>query len=422
MTERVFVGPRTGVRGTAVVPGDKSLSHRALLLAAMAPGTSHLSRLSPGHDVASTGRCLDALGVEIAGSRVVSAGVAGWIPPGHRLDAGNSGSTLRMLAGAVAGRPFVTSLGGDASLNARPMRRLVQPLEALGARIETTPTGTAPVTVHGASLRGADVVITVASAQVRTAFALAALQADGPSTIDSPPDFRDHTERWLSALGRGVAKGPTAFIVHPGPVAPLDIVIPGDTSSAAFLWAAAALGASTVTTPGVSLNPGRTGFLDVLALMGAVVEITITGEVLGDPRGDVTVTGPVTTGIRVAGSLAQRAIDELPLVGVLATLAEGETVVADAHELRAKESDRIAATVGLVTALGGRAEATPDGFVVRASHLHPGRVDAAGDHRLAMTAAVAATRAGSVRVAGFEVASVSWPGFAEVLEGLWSSQ
>jgi len=421
-TTRTFVGPDEPFRSTVTLPGDKSLSHRALVLAAMAPGKSHIARLGPGADIASTVTCLRCFGVVVDGTTVRSRGVGGWEPSVEMLDAGNSASTLRMIAGAAAGRPFTTVLGGDASLLRRPMRRLAEPLAALGAAIVVSEDGTAPVTVRGAALRGAQVTIPVASAQVRTAFAFAALQADGESGLDSPPGFRDHTERWLTALGLGTPSGPTAFRIRPGIVPELDLSIPGDPSSAGFLWAAAALTPSRVTTPGVSLNPGRIGLLEVIAAMGASVEIATAGDILGDPVGTVTVQGPVLRGTRVTGALTVRTLDELPLVGVLAAVAEGETTVTGARELRAKESDRIAATVALVTALGGSAEASADGFSVRGSGLCPGLFDAGGDHRMAMSAAVAATAAGTVRVIGVETAAVSWPGFAETLERVWSSR
>lgn len=420
---RTFVGPTHRFDASLSLPGDKSLSHRALILAAMARGDSHLAGLGTGADVASTIRCLRAFGVVVADDGALrSPGIHDWTQPGATLDAGNSGTTLRMLTGAVSGRPFTTTLSGDTSLRLRPMRRLVDPLRALGATVDVSTEGTAPVTVHGTALVGAEVWIPVASAQVRTAFALAALQADGESRLDSPPGFRNHTERWLTTLGLGRAIGPAGFLVQPGLVPELDLTIPGDPSSAAFLWTAAALTASRVTTPGVSLNPGRTGLLDVMTAMGATVEVIVTGDILGDPVGTVTVEGPVQHGMRIEGSLMVRTLDELPLVGLLGSVSDGETVVADAAELREKESDRIAATVGLVNALGGDAAATPDGFIVRSAVLRSGTFDGAGDHRMAMASAVAATITGTVVVIGMEAASVSWPGFAEALERVWSSR
>jgi len=419
-----LTGPDAPFSGELSLPGDKSMSHRALLLAGMAHGTSRIVGRGPGTDVAATEQALTLLGVHVGDPVVTSPGVADWSEPPVPIDAGNSGTTLRLLAGALAARPYTTTLVGDESLMRRPMRRLVDPLGALGARITVADDGTAPVTVAGTSLRGATVRLGLASAQLRTAVALAALQAEGPSEIDSPPGFRDHTERWLAGLGLGRWISSTAFRVEPGPVPPTEFRLPGDPSSAAYPAAAAALvpGAS-VHLVGVSLNPGRTGFFDVLEEMGASVVRTVTGAVHGDPIGDVTVRGAALRGVHVRGVRSVRALDELPLIAVLAAAASGETRIRDAAELAAKESDRIAATVALIRALGGDADPTEDGMVIAGSaRYRGGMVDAAGDHRIAMAAAVAATAAdGPVTIAGFDAVDVSWPGFRTTLEGLWSS-
>ncbi len=427
MTTHSLTLPGGPVTATRTVPGDKSLSHRALILGAMANGTSAVRGLGPGEDVRSTARVLAGVGVAVSAdsTEITSPGIAGWAAPAADLDCGNSGTTMRLLAGALAGRAFTSRLVGDASLTRRPMRRLVGPLEALGARIATTGDGATPPLTVGPSigLRGADVTIPLASAQVRSAFQLAALQAEGASTITGPAGYRDHTERWLEALGRGARRGPGAFRVDPGPVEPFAYDVPGDTSSAAYLWAVAALRlGARVTTPGISLNPGRIGFLQVLDTMGAGVEAEVTGSAFGDPVGDVTVTGAALAGTEISGELTVATLDELPLVAVLGVAAEGFTVVSDAAELRGKETDRISATVAMVHALGGGAEPTADGFVVVGTgRLDPGRVEARSDHRIAMAAAVAALLVdGAVTIEGAEAAAVSWPGFYDVLEGLWS--
>lgn len=421
---REFRGPGQPFAADVEVPGDKSLSHRAIILAAMARGTSRIVDLGPGRDVQSTIAAVTALGVPVetgGGGVTITGGADGWQAPGT-VDCGNSGTTMRLLAGALAAAPFTSTLVGDDSLSRRPMRRLVDPLAALGASIVTSPGGTPPVVVTGRPLSGADVRLDRPSAQVRTAIALAALQAAGTTTITSPPGFRDHSERWLAALGLGRRIDETSFEVRPAPIPPFEVAIPGDPSSAAFLWTAAAMvPGAKVTTRGVSLNPGRTGFLEILEDMGAGVDAVPTGEVLGDPVGDVTVRYRPLRAVRVEGRKSSSAIDELLLVALLATAAEGETTVADAAELRVKESDRAAAAVRMVTALGGAAEERPDGFVVRGRPLASGTVDAGGDHRVAMAAAVAACGGGRVEVVGFEAASVSWPGFDDALEGLWSS-
>ncbi|OFW66745.1 MAG: 3-phosphoshikimate 1-carboxyvinyltransferase [Actinobacteria bacterium RBG_16_68_21] len=417
-----FHGPQRPFHADLTVPGDKSLSHRALILAAMAAGRSMIEGRGTGADIASTCRLLEQLGASVEPEAVESPGVVEWSPPSVPLDAGNSGTTIRLLTGALAARPFRSTLIGDASLMSRPMQRLVGPLGKLGARVSVSTAGTPPVIVDGTPLYGAPVRVPMASAQVRTAVALAALQADGSTVVDSPPGFRDHTERWLTHLGLGSSLDETRFRIDPGPIPSFRVTLPGDTSSASFLWAAAALGpGSTVRVRSVSLNPGRTGFLDVLAAMGAEVEIVPTAAVLGDPVGDVTVTGNRLTGTIIEGELTVRTLDELPLVAVVAAFAAGATTVRDAAELRTKESDRIAATVGMIRALGGAAEPAASGLVVEGTGLTGGVVAADGDHRIAMAAAVAATRSGSVVVEGFEVAAVSWPEFEAVLEETWSS-
>ncbi len=427
MTDIALRHNGTTFDATAPVPGDKSLSHRALILAAMAAGTSSIRGLGPGRDIAATRRALGQLGVSVtARGEVSSEGVEMWVKPDSEIDVENSGTTIRLLAGALAGRPFRSTLTGDDSLRKRPMRRLVEPLASLGASVTLTEAGTAPLTVHApAGLRGARADIAIASAQVRTSFSLAALQAGGSSTIDGPAGFRDHTERWLDALGLGRWTGATSFEIHPGPVPPARYDIPGDTSSAAFLWAAAALvPGAAITTPDVSLNPGRTGLLHILERMGAEVDATEGRPVLGDPAGTVRVRGRELRGTEVAGVLTVHALDELPLVAVLGAVAEGVTVIRDAAELRAKESDRIATTVAMVRALGGRAEPTDDGLVVVGTGgLRGGVVASHGDHRIAMAAATAATVAREgVTIERAEAADVSWPGFYEELERAWSSR
>jgi 3-phosphoshikimate 1-carboxyvinyltransferase len=419
--------PDTAFHATVRVPGDKSLSHRALILAAMASGVSEVSGLGPGADVAATLRAVRSFGVEIRGTRLVSSGITNWTHPPGPVDCGNSGTTMRLLAGALAARSTPTTLVGDASLMRRPMGRLAGPLGSLGAEVTLAGGDTAPLTVVAPRpLVGADVTIPMASAQVRTAFAFAALQAHGVSTVDGPGGFRDHTERWLEAfgLGRWLGDG-TAYRIEPGPVPAGHYNLPGDPSSAAFLWASAAIRhGSSVETEDVSLNPGRIGFLQVLEAMGAEVGAEVTRDLGGDPVGRVWVRGRGLRGTDVSGVLTAAALDELPLVAVLGAYAEGMTTVRDAGELRAKESDRIATTVEMIRQLGGGAEATDDGFaVVGMGWLEEGTVDAAGDHRIAMAAAVAATGAtGPVTIAGSDAAAVSWPSFFDDVEAMWSSR
>jgi 3-phosphoshikimate 1-carboxyvinyltransferase len=427
VSETVVVeGPREPFAAGIEVPGDKSLSHRSMILSAMAKGTSTVQRAATGRDVQATLAAIQSMGVEVDGPRIISRGIDAWETPREPLDCENSGTTMRLLTGALSGSALRATLVGDESLAQRPMRRLVEPLEALGATIELSAAGTAPITVTGADgPTAADVDIPTASAQVRSAFSLAALRADGESTITSPPGFRDHTERWLEAMGLGVRESSTTFRVYPGEVPAFDYVIPGDPSSAAFLWAAAAIiDGAHVVTPNVSLNSGRIGFLEILEAMGATISGEVTGAVLGDPVGTVGVQGSGLRGTDVHGALAAAALDELPLVAIVASYAEGVTRVSDAAELKAKESDRIATTVAMVNALGGGAEARADGFdVLGIGWLDGGVVEAAGDHRIAMAGAVAATAAtGPITISGAGTVAVSWPRFFEALEALWSSR
>jgi 3-phosphoshikimate 1-carboxyvinyltransferase len=419
---RVVIPPTGPFATGARVPGDKSLSHRALILAALARGESRITNLSPGADVASTIHALRSFGIAARRQRVTGQP---WQEPEGAIDCANSGTTMRLLAGAAAGAAFSTTLIGDDSLMQRPMERLAAPLQALGAGFTTGPDGLPPITTGGGELHGADVAIDLASAQVRSAFELAAIQAEGSSTIVGPSGFRDHTERWLEAFGLGERLDDSAFRVDPGPVPPTEYELPADPSSAAYLWASAAIiEGAQVVTPGVSLNPGRLGFLSILEQMGAEVHAEVTGVVHDDPIGVVSVRGGGLVGIEVSGSTTASAIDELPLVAVLGAYAEGVTTVTGAEELRVKESDRVESTVALIRALGGGAEATAGGFVVVGTgFLEEGVVDAAGDHRIAMAAGVAATGAtGPVTIAGASAAAVSWPTFYDTLEAVWSSR
>lgn len=424
MADLALSGPGGAFEADLEVPGDKSLSHRALLFAGMAEGDSIIEGLGTGADIASTALALTKLGVSISAGRVRSPGIRNWTTPDGPIDCGNSGTTIRQLAGILSTSATRATLTGDSSLSNRPMGRLLEPLRSLGGAISLSEAGTAPIVVGGAAgIHAGDHAIPMASAQVRTAFELAALAAVGPSTIDSPPGFRDHTERWLQAIGLGAWESDTKFRIDPGPIPPAMYQVPGDPSSAAFLWAIAAIHpGSKVTTRRVSLNPGRLGFLQILDQMGAGIDATVTGATGGDPVGDVTVEAKDLHATTVDGALVAAALDELPLVAVLGAFAEGITTVRDAAELRTKESDRIDAVVAMVRNLDGGIESTPDGFdVVGTGFLNGGEVATHHDHRIAMAAAVAATRASEpVIIEDAEVAGISWPGFYSTLEELWS--
>ena len=423
MDETRILEPPSGPFQAGVnTPGDKSLSHRALVFAALADDESAITGLAPGRDVAATLAALEQLGLHRTGDRFLPIGTP--TDPEAPIDCGNSGTTMRLFAGGFGYVPFRLTLTGDTSLSARPMGRLVDPLAALGIDITLSAEGTAPLTTGAADLHGADVEIDIASAQVRTAFELAATRSDGPSTIDSPGGFRDHTERWLAAFGLAESDG-TRTRITPGAVPGAQYSIPGDPSSAAYVWASAALiPGARVVTPNVNLNPGRLGFLGVLEAMGAEVHGEVTGSIHGDPIGSVSVTGAHLRSVEISGDTVAAAIDELPLVAVLGAYADGITIVRDATELKAKESDRTLSATAMIRSLGGGAEATDDGFeVLGTGFLDGGMVHAAGDHRIAMAGAVAATAAqGSVTIIGASAAGVSWPSFYETLEAVWSSR
>lgn len=420
----VVVAPVAALRGSVTVPGDKSISHRGLMLAAMARGRSVLHGLSPGADVASTLACLRALGLgEPQGGgpgEVRIDGLAWQLPGTAALDAGNSGTTMRLLAGAVAGRPACCVLTGDPSLSRRPMGRVAIPLRQMGATVLLGEEDRPPVRVQGGHLHGIEYRMPVASAQVKSAILLAGLQASGGTTVVEPAPSRDHTERFLQWLGVPVAREGSSVVLAPGPHLPLPafvLRVPGDFSSAAF-WVVAALlvPGSEVILTGVGLNPTRTGLLEILALMGASVGAESTGDA-PEPVGTLRIRACALRGADVAGPVVANAIDELPLVAVAATQAEGVTTIRDAAELRVKESDRVAVLAAGLRALGADISETPDGMVVRGpARLHGGAVDAGGDHRMAMAFAVAALVASDpVTIAGWESTAISYPGFLDTL-------
>ena len=431
IAHQVVVRPADRVRGTLRVPGDKSISHRYALLAALARGRSSITNYAPGADCASTLECLRALGVHIerpasgAGdpSRVVidGRGLRGLAPASAPLDCGNSGSTMRMLAGVVAAHTFSSTLMGDPSLSRRPMRRVMEPLSRMGARFEAAPGDRPPLVIHGADLNGIDFEPEVPSAQVKSAVLLAGLQANGRSRVTERTPTRDHTERALAAFGAIVdCERNIVSIVGGQPLHAIDAQVPGDISSAAFpAVAAAALAASDVTIEGVGLNPSRTALLDVLRRFGARVDAEQTDIWQGEPVGRLRVQAGRLHGVELGPADVPSVIDELPVLGALAT-AGGELRVTGASELRVKESDRISALVTGLRALGADAEELPDGFHIRArGPLTGGVVHARDDHRLAMAFAIAALGArGTVTIEGAEAVAVSYPTFFDDLDRL----
>jgi 3-phosphoshikimate 1-carboxyvinyltransferase len=404
------------------VPGDKSISHRLAILGALAHGDTWIENFSSAADCASTLACLEGLGVHVRrdGNRV---GIRGHGPEGLRaptavLDAGNSGSTLRMLAGALAGRPFRSVLTGDESLRRRPVERVARPLTAMGARTGSVG-GRPPLTIDGGNLRGIRWEMPVASAQVKTCVLLAGLQAEGTTTVVEPSASRDHTERLLPAFGVPVQKEGLTVSVHGGrQLVGADVTVPGDASSAAFLVVAAlVLPDSEVSIEGVLLNPQRVAFIDVLRAMGASIE---TGLVSSEPEpvGWIVARSSSLTGTTVPAAIVPGLIDEVPALAVAAAHAHGDFFLTGASELRVKESDRIAALAEGLTRLGASVQELPDGLVVHGGRpLRGATVRSHGDHRIAMALSIAGlTAEGATLVEEAECASVSFPEFYSFLE------
>ena len=415
------------LQGELSVPGDKSISHRSLILNAMARGTARITGLSNGEDVMSTLACLRGMGVEItAGDSPGEYTVEGRGPlleePTDILDAGNSGTSMRLLSGLLAAQPFMSVLTGDASLRTRPMGRIVDPLQKMGAQVMGRQEGLlAPLVIRGGSLRGIEYDLPVASAQVKSCILLAGLSAGGDTVIHQPALSRDHTERMVTAMGATVEEDGLDLSLHPAELKAVDISVPGDISSAAF-WIVAGLchPHSRVLVRGVGLNPSRTGIIDALQAMGAGSSLQLVDERTegGEPVADVLVTPGQLRGTEIGGDMIPRILDEVPILAVAACFAEGETVIRDAGELRVKESDRIATTVTELSGLGASIEAREDGMVIRGTGRLTGAVcQSHGDHRLAMSMAVCGLLAeGETEVRGAEDASISYPSFWDDLE------
>jgi 3-phosphoshikimate 1-carboxyvinyltransferase len=424
MTEE-HVSPASRVDGAVSVPGDKSISHRALILGSLAKGRSYIGNASPADDVLATAACLRACGVWIRDfppdRYALDGGGLGMSlqRPERVLDCANSGTTMRLLAGLLAGADFDATLDGDASLRRRPMVRVADPLRAMGAAVELSADGTAPLHVRGKrELEAVTWRSPIASAQVKSAILLAGLSADGPTTVIEPLPSRDHTERMLRMCGVDVVADGAAVTVTPGQLDPFGLRVPGDLSSAAFfLSLAASRPGWRVTCPRVGLNPGRTGILTVLEAMGAEVRIETRDPAGGvEPVGDVEVRGTELHGVVISDALTVRCIDELPVIAVLASQAEGVTEIRDAGELRTKETDRIALLERGLRLLGVACESTADSLTVHGPvRLRAARLDAAGDHRFAMAWAIAAALVppggGESVIEGAEAAAVSYPGF-----------
>ena len=410
------IAPRREFYGTFDIPGDKSITHRAVMFNAAAEGEALISNALLGEDCLSTAACMRALGAQadVQGTQVRVRGV-----PRFR-DAecfcGNSGTTMRLLTGLAAGRGVSVRLTGDDSLSHRPMERVAQPLRLLGASVETTG-GCAPVLVRPARLTGREVHTQVASAQVKSALLLAALGAEGETVVVEPLKTRDHTERMLAAMGADIRASGTRVAVHGGPLRAVDVEVPGDISSAAYFMALGALRGETVCR-NVGVNPTRTGILSAFDKMGVKYSLENVRTVCGEPVADIRVKKSELRAISLKKEDMPALIDELPVLALMLAFADGESVIAGAEELKVKESDRIRTTAEMINALGGDCTPTQDGFVIRGREsLRGGAVRSHEDHRIAMSGAVGLIASGyGGSIEGAECVGISFPDFYKMLE------
>jgi 3-phosphoshikimate 1-carboxyvinyltransferase len=433
VTERTVRRP-VALRGTVQVPPDKSISHRAALLGALATGRSRVRRFLTADDCLATLDCLRAIGVEweiadeapgVATLEIEGVGLHGLREPNDVLDCRNSGTTLNLLAGVLAGQPFTSVLTGDDSLRSRPVDQLIDPLRRMGAElIARDRDRLPPLTIRGGPLREIRYG-PVTRAQIKSATLLAGLFAEGATEVEEAAATRDHTERLLHAMGVDVRReGPRARLVPPDSLSAIDLEVPGDVSSAAFwLVAAAAHPDAELLLSGVGVNPTRTGLLDTLATMGATIDMLEERMVGGEPVADLRVRGARLEGTEVSGAMFPRLLDEVPVLAVAAAIAHGTTVVRDAGELREKESDRISALVTQLRKLGVEIEERPDGFVIEGGRpLRGARVSGGGDHRLTMALAVAGLIAdGEMVIEDADSVSISYPSFWEDVEQVGES-
>jgi 3-phosphoshikimate 1-carboxyvinyltransferase len=417
------VRPAAAVSGAIALPGDKSISHRYAMLAAIAEGTTRIRNYSTGADCHSTLGCLRALGIEVAEEgtevRVEGRGLDGLRQAAGPLDAGNSGSTIRMLSGILAAQPFATRIGGDESLSRRPMKRIMKPLAEMGARIDAREGQFPPLEIHGGPLRPIAYTLPVASAQVKTCVLFAAMFAEGATSVTEPARSRDHTEIALREFGAEiqVERLKITLTGHPR-LTGRDLVVPSDLSSAAFFIVAALLvPGSRLSIHGVGLNPSRSALLDFLVGMGARIRVPNLESVNGELIGDLVVEHSELRGGEISGGLTAALIDEIPVLAVLGAATERGLTVRDAGELRVKETDRIRTVVDNLRRMGVAAEELPDGLTVPGRRtFRAARFDSFGDHRIAMAFAVAALRADGVSIIdGAEAASVSFPEFWDTL-------
>lgn len=416
------------IAGEVSVPGDKSISHRAVMFSSMAKGTARIFGFLPGADCLSTISCFRQMGVSIqqSGEQVIvdSLGLDGLREPHEVLDVGNSGTTIRLMSGILAGRPFHSTLIGDESIARRPMKRVVLPLKQMGAKIDGRSNGEyTPLSIRGGQLNGIEYHSPVASAQVKSAIILAGLQAEGQTTVYEPHLSRDHTERMLSSFGVELRSfdGGVSIVGGQALRQQEEIHVPGDISSAAFLLAAAAIvPGSELLIRNVGINPTRTGIIDVLQEMGAHLEILNERVAGGEPVADLYIKQSPLKGIEIGGSIIPRLIDEVPIIAVLATQAEGTTVIRNAEELKVKETNRIDVMVQELKKMGAGVEPTEDGMIIQgSSKLNGARCQSHGDHRIGMSMAIAGLVAdGETVIEQAEAINVSFPGFEQILRSI----
>lgn len=424
MNTRFIVSANQPLRGTLRVPGDKSISHRAIMLGAIAEGITHITGFLEGEDTLCTLAALQAMGVTIdrpAPTQVIVHGVGlhGLQAPRAPLYLGNSGTSMRLLAGLLAGQAFSTELHGDASLSRRPMRRVTVPLTQMGARLETTAQGTPPLHIVGQALHGIDYTLPVASAQVKSCLLLAGLYAQGTTCVTEPVPTRDHTERMLVGFGYPVQRQDRQVcLTGGGLLRATTIEVPADLSSAAFFMVGASITEdSDILLQHVGINPTRTGVIDILQQMGADIELLNRHTSGGEPIADIRVRYHPLHGITIPEHLVSLAIDEFPIIFIAAACAQGTTVLTGATELRVKESDRIQVMADGLRLLGVSAEPTPDGMIINGGALHGGVIESHSDHRVAMAFTMAALRANDpVTINDCENVATSFPNFVDLAQ------
>ncbi len=421
------IKPGGKLRGSLRVPGDKSISHRSIMFGSLAEGITQVTGFLEGDDALATLNSFRQMGVKIEGpdnGRVTIHGVGmqGLTAPKEPLDVGNSGTSMRLLCGLLAGQGFEVTLVGDSSLSDRPMRRVTAPLKEMGANIETTEAGTAPLVIHPVDhLQGIDYLMPVASAQVKSCLLLAGLYAKGQTSTTEPAPTRDHTERMMSGFGYNIKReGSKATLSGNGRFAACNLDIPADISSAAFFLVGATIAkGSDLILEHVGINPTRIGVINILREMGADIEVLNKRDAGGEPVADLHVRSSKLKGIKIPADQVPLAIDEFPAIFIAAACAEGETILTGAEELRVKESDRIQVMADGLIALGIDAKPTPDGMIIQGGQIQGGTVDSHGDHRIAMSFAMAALRAsGVVTVTDCANVNTSFPGFVPLAAGV----